>query len=43
VGNVLELTIIFFILPIGLAYLSNLLFTKTLHYQVSEDYALHYD
>lgn len=43
VGNVLELTVIFFILPIGLAYLSNLLFTKTLHYQVSEDYALHYD
>lgn len=43
VGNVLELTIIFFILPIVLAYLSNLLFTKTLHYQVSEDYALYYD
>ena len=43
VGNILELTLLFFVLPIGLAYISYLLFTKTLRYQVPEDYALHYD
>lgn len=43
VGNVLELTLLFFILPIALAYASHVLFTKTLHYQDPEDYALNYN
>ena len=43
VGNVLELTLLFFILPIALAYASHVLFTKTLHYQDPKDYALNYN
>ncbi|WP_057818612.1 PTS transporter subunit IIC [Schleiferilactobacillus perolens] len=42
-GNIILIVLLFLVAPIALGYASNIVFTKVLHYQTPEDYALNYE